>query len=103
MVEFSVEIDADLYDEVKSIFAPQGITPEQLIEQFIRFCADPQTQEQAKEMLRQWKREYDAMELYKAGGASLGKCAEMAGMDKTDFIRYLGLWKVSILEAETHS
>lgn len=58
-VEFSVEVDEDLYNQVKEMYAPQGITPEQLVEQFIWFCAAPETQEQAKGLLLKWKQEYE--------------------------------------------
>lgn len=59
MIEFNVEVDEDLYNQVKEMYAPQGITPEQLVEQFIRFCAAPETQEQAKDLLLKWKQEYE--------------------------------------------
>lgn len=37
-----------------------------------------------------------AMHYYVAHGVSLGYCSQIAGMDKEDFIRYLGENKVSV-------
>ena len=42
-----------------------------------------------------------AMELYKRGDSSHGFCAEMAGMSRIDFIRYLGEHKISIYDFYT--
>ena len=99
-VEITFEIDAELYEKVKEMYAPQGITPEQLIVDFINFCAAPETRQQAKELLAKWKKQDDAVKLYKTGTVSIGYCSEMAGMHKTDFIRLLGLNHISIFDYE---
>ena len=100
MVEMTFEVDAELYEKVEEMFDSQGITPEQLIIDFIRYCAAPETRQQAKELLATWKKQDDAVKLYRTGTASLGYCSDMAGMHKTDFIRLLGLNHISIFDQE---
>ena len=39
-----------------------------------------------------------AVEYYKSKGISIGYCAEIAGMNETDFIKYLGDNKISIFQ-----
>ena len=39
-----------------------------------------------------------AVEYYKSKGISIGYCAEIAGMNETDFIKYLGENKISIFQ-----
>ena len=41
-------------------------------------------------------RRMTALGLYKIGGVSLGHCCQVAGMQKEDFIRFLGENEVSI-------
>lgn len=44
-----------------------------------------------------------ALDLYAEKKVSLGYCAEIAGMPKEDFIRYLGQNKISIFSFESDS
>lgn len=39
-----------------------------------------------------------ALRYYTVHGVSLGYCAQIAGMDKEDFVRYLGANKISIYQ-----
>ena len=39
-----------------------------------------------------------ALQFYTVHGVSLGYCAQIAGMDKEDFIRYLSINNVSIFQ-----
>lgn len=41
-----------------------------------------------------------ALEYYKNQGVSIGYCAEIAGMKKEEFIKYLGEQKISIFHFE---
>ena len=41
---------------------------------------------------------YDTVEYYKSKGISIGYCAEIAGMNEIDFIKYLGDNKISIFQ-----
>ena len=40
---------------VNEIIKPLGMTPEWLVEQFIRFCADPKNTEVLRNMVDEWK------------------------------------------------
>jgi len=40
METVTIEVDSDLLEQVKELIKPYGITPEQLIEQFFRWCAE---------------------------------------------------------------
>lgn len=51
---------------------------------------------QSKEEAAANARKVVALDYYVNGGVSLGYCAEIAGMNKEDFIRFLGQNKVSI-------
>ena len=44
----------------------------------------------------EFARRATALRFYSQCGVSLGYCAQIAGMDKEDFIRYLGENKISI-------
>jgi len=49
-----------------------------------------------QELAESYARKAVALSYYTKNGVSLGYCAEIAGMTKTDFIKYLGENNVSI-------
>lgn len=48
----TVELDSELYEQVGELIKPYGITHEELIRQFIMWCVDPATQEEAITWMR---------------------------------------------------
>ncbi|MCG4610064.1 MULTISPECIES: hypothetical protein [Anaeromassilibacillus] len=55
-----IQVDADVLEELKTVIAPLGLTPEMLIVRFFEFCTDPATQEEAVSLLLKWKAELEA-------------------------------------------
>lgn len=47
-----IEIETELYDQVSELIAPMNISHEELINAFLRWCVDPDTQEEAIAWLR---------------------------------------------------
>ena len=50
LVTISVEIDSDLYTKASAVLNEHGLTVEELLEAFIRFCALPEN----KDTLKTW-------------------------------------------------
>lgn len=49
---FCFEIETDLYHQISELIAPMNISHEKLIEAFLRWCTDPDTQGMAKDWLQ---------------------------------------------------
>lgn len=56
-----VEIKDDLFEQVRLILEPIGLTPEDALRIFIEFCGDPKNEEVAKEMILRWIEEDKAI------------------------------------------
>lgn len=52
-----IEIDSELLKQLREILDPMGLTPELLAAQFIEWCVNPATQEEAFSLLLKWQRE----------------------------------------------
>lgn len=61
-VTITIEIDAELLEQVTKVLKPYGLTPEDAVVQFIEYCVDPKTQDHAIELLKQWKEEQELLE-----------------------------------------
>lgn len=61
-VTITIEIDAELLEQVTEVLKPYGLTPEDVVVQFIEYCVDPETQDHAIELLKQWKEEQELLE-----------------------------------------
>lgn len=61
-VTITIEIDAELLEQVTEVLKPYGLTPEDVVVQFIEYCVDPKTQDHAIELLKQWKEEQELLE-----------------------------------------
>lgn len=61
-VTITIEIDAELLEQVTKVLKPYGLTPENAVVQFIEYCVDPKTQDHAIELLKQWKEEQALLE-----------------------------------------
>ena len=61
-VTITIEIDAELLEQVTEVLKPYGLTPEDAVVQFIEYCVDPKTQNHAIELLKQWKEEQELLE-----------------------------------------
>lgn len=61
-VTITIEIDAELLEQVTKVLKPYGLTPENAVVQFIEYCVDPKTQDHAIELLKQWKEEQELLE-----------------------------------------
>ena len=57
MAEICVEIDEDILERLKQILTPLRLTPEELAERFIRFCADPNNKDAVKAMFDEWRKQ----------------------------------------------
>jgi antitoxin component of RelBE/YafQ-DinJ toxin-antitoxin module len=54
MSEICVEIEEDVLKRLKEILTPMGLTPEYVVEQFIRFCADPNNAVAVRTLFDKW-------------------------------------------------
>lgn len=61
-VTITIEIDAELLEQVTEVLKTYGLTPEDAVVQFIEYCVDPKTQDHAIELLKQWKEEQELLE-----------------------------------------
>lgn len=61
-VTITIEVDAELLAQVTEVLKPYGLTPEDAVVQFFEYCADPETQDHAIELLKQWKEEQELLE-----------------------------------------
>ena len=43
-----------LLKEVKAFLEPMGLTPEDMIVRFVKFCADPERKEEAIRLIHSW-------------------------------------------------
>ena len=43
-----IQVDSELLDQVKALIAPLGLSPEELVVRFMEYCANPETQGEAK-------------------------------------------------------
>lgn len=59
MVTIEVQVEAALLEEVKIVLKPYGITPEQAVVMFLKYCTEPATTEKAIVMLMEWKKDQD--------------------------------------------
>ena len=55
MEELSIEIENDLLIQLEEVLEPMGITTEQLLMQFIRFCSDPNNYDEVKSFFENCK------------------------------------------------
>ena len=55
MNEVTVEIEDKLLEQAKALLEPEGMTVEELLRQFIRWCAE--NPDLAEETLRRWQKE----------------------------------------------
>lgn len=62
MVTITIEIDTELLAQVTEVLKPYGLTPEAATVRFFEYCTNPRTQEQAIELLKQWKAEQGLLE-----------------------------------------
>ena len=53
--EVTVEIEDKLLEQAKALLEPEGMTVEELLRQFIRWCAE--NPDLAEETLRRWQKE----------------------------------------------
>lgn len=53
-----IEVDSIVLEQLKEIITPMGLTPEELIVQFFKWCVNPDTQEEAISWLKKAKEEY---------------------------------------------
>lgn len=51
-----IEIDSELLKQLREILEPMGLTPELLAVQFIEWCVNPATQNEAISLLLKWQR-----------------------------------------------
>jgi len=54
-----IEVDCDLLRQVEKVLKPYGLTPEQVIVDFLNFCVNPATRDKAISLLLQWKNELE--------------------------------------------
>lgn len=50
-----IEVDADLLEQVRELTARMGTTPEDIARQFLEWCVNPETTEEAKSWLLKHK------------------------------------------------
>ena len=50
-----IEVDADLLEQVRELTARMGTTPEDIARQFLEWCVNPETAEEAKSWLLRHK------------------------------------------------
>lgn len=53
--EMTVEIEDELLEQAKALLEPEGMTVEELLRQFIRWCGE--NPDLAEETLRRWQKE----------------------------------------------
>ena len=61
-VTVEIKDDDELLSQVQEKLWPYGLTVEELIVQFLDFCANPATQDQAVALLTAWRAEQAALE-----------------------------------------
>ncbi len=59
LVTIMVEVDSDLLTEAEKVLKPYGLTPEQAVVDFLNFCVNPATRDEAASFLLQWKNELE--------------------------------------------
>lgn len=52
-------VDSDLLKQVRLVLRPYGLTPEDAIVLFFKYCVNPETQQEAIELLLKWKKEQE--------------------------------------------
>jgi len=58
-----ISVDEELLSQVKEVLKPYGLTPEDAIVMFLRYCVDPATRDHAIELILQWKHEQEAQDV----------------------------------------
>ena len=59
LVTMVIEVDCDLLRQVEKVLKPYGLTPEQVIVDFLNFCVNPATRDKAISLLLHWKNELE--------------------------------------------
>lgn len=52
-------VESDLLAEVREVLKPYGLTPEEAIVLFLKYCVNPETQQEAITLLLKWKKEQE--------------------------------------------
>ena len=64
--EMTVEIEDELLEQAKALLEPEGMTVEELLQQFICWCGE--NPDLAEEALRRWQKEEQEAEKAKMNG-----------------------------------
>ena len=59
METIEICVDADLLEKVRRILKPYGLSPEDAVVIFLKFCVDPETRQEAIALLLKWKMEQE--------------------------------------------
>ena len=57
METITIEVDAELYEQLLEVITPMGLTPEMLVRQFFEWCVNPETRDEAAAWLPKCKEE----------------------------------------------
>lgn len=60
METIEISVDSDLLEQVRLVLRPYGLTPEDAIVLFLNYCVNPETQQEAIDLLLKWKKEQEA-------------------------------------------
>lgn len=64
-------VESDLLEEVREVLKPYGLTPEDAIVLFLKYCVNPETQQEAITLLLKWKKEQEIISPLHSTFASL--------------------------------